>query len=199
MKTSSLGAFSRVASVWDTWFWLLTWHMPFCCRFAVWCYLPRFARRLCWNESSKSCGKSCWTPSREQSFCLRWMTRVWVWLIICLFPFSVTLFISRPALHLPPLLHLSLSHFLHLFSSLLHNKQITVQKMKQHGISKSSHTCSEFLHIVNPFVWARLTFFISGISYLLFFVVVDGNRKVQFNASCQTVFISTISSLCHLG
>lgn len=121
---------------------VLTWQMPFFCRFAVWCYSPRSVRRLCWNESSKSYGKSCWTPSREQLFCLHWVTRVWVWLIISLFLFSITLFFSQPVLHLPPLLHLSLSHFLHLFGSLMlpHNTQITVQEMKQHGISKSSHT-----------------------------------------------------------
>lgn len=71
----------------------LTWQMPFFCRFAVWCYLPRFVRRLFWNESSKSYGKSSWTPSREQLFCLHWVTRVWVWSIMSfsLFCYSVHL------------------------------------------------------------------------------------------------------------
>lgn len=167
MTTSSLGIFSHVGSVWDT---CLTWQMPFFCCFAVWCYLPRFARRQCWNESSKSYGKLCWTPSREQLFCLRWATRVWVWSTICFsfFIFSSLCLPSTPS-SCPPV-SLSVFHFLHLFNSLLlpHNTQTTVQEMKQHGISKSSHTC--FFHTVNPSVRAGLTFFISGISNLQFFV-----------------------------
>ena len=121
--------------------WPDTW--PLFCRFAVWCYLPRFVRRQFWNESSKSCGKSCWTPSREPLFSLRWVTRVWVWDIFP-FPFSVALFVRRTfpsdpllsstCLSLPPV-----SQSLHLSTSLPHNTQITVQEMKQHDLSKSSH------------------------------------------------------------
>lgn len=59
---------------------------------------------------------------------------------------SLFLFSSSLGLHLPPLVHLSLSHFLHLFSSLPlpPNTQITVQKMKRHGTFKPSCTWSVF-------------------------------------------------------
>lgn len=101
--------------------------------------------------------------------------------------FYVTLLISPPALHLPPLSTCLSPHFLHLFGSLRHNTQIIVQQTKQHGTSKSSHAWSGYSHTIRPSARARLTF-----SNLLFVVVVNGEMSMQFNGN---VFFSFFFAL----
>lgn len=129
--------------------------------FAVWCYLPRFVRKLCWNESSRSFGKSCSTPLKEPLFCLRWSTKVWVWSIFvslstrCL---TSHLSASRRASHV----HLSHWLFLRLFGSrlLTRNTESAAHEMKQLGICKSW-----ICHTVNPSWRAKFPFFQSGLSH----------------------------------
>lgn len=166
--------------------------MSFFCRFAVWCYLPRFVRRLCSNGSSKSFGKLCWTPLREQLFYLHWMTRVWVWSIISLFltlllfylsacppppssspPVSLSLSVSLPY----PSICSALSYFSMRYKWL--NRKWNMASLK------SSHTWSEQLVLLLKLGWhlsspERFRFVVCGYIFHIYSLVQTIQKIFSF-------------------
>lgn len=153
MKAFSLEAFSLVHSLWDTCFkcWPDKCHCFAALQFDVICQnlwedsaetSPQRAMENCaeYHRENNCSASTEWPECEFDQLCVSFRLLLLV----------SSLSVSSTSIHLPPLVHLSPSHFLHLFNSLLfpHNTQITVQKGKQHDLSKCPHAHGLFYTVI---------------------------------------------------